>query len=202
MLDLDTWLPEVRLRVFMLAAFVVIGLLAAADIVADAGEGAKTLHIILEGIVVIVSLFSALAITLRLIKEAGDSRRVIREMSEELQHNREQAAQWRNETQSLLRGLGASINKQFERWRLSPGEKEIALFLLKGLSHKEVASLRGVSEATARQQAGAVYKKAGLSGRHDLAAFFLEELALPIEEDRAGSTKQRSEVAHVDFTGT
>ena len=57
------------------------------------------------------------------------------------------------------------------------------MFLLKGLSHKEVAYARGVSEATARQQAGAVYKKAGLLGRHDLAAFFLEELALPLDDE-------------------
>ncbi|MFA9470423.1 MAG: hypothetical protein ACERNK_07620 [Deltaproteobacteria bacterium] len=46
---------------------------------------------------------------------------------------------------------------------------------------KEVASVRSVSDATARQQVRAVYKKAGLSGRHDLAAFFLEDLMLPAE---------------------
>ncbi len=39
--------------------------------------------------------------------------------------------------------------------------------------------LRGISEATTRQQARAVYRKAGVAGRNDLAAFFLEDLALP-----------------------
>ncbi len=39
---------------------------------------------------------------------------------------------------------------------------------------------RDVTEATARQQARSVYRKAGLTGRHDLAAFFLEDLLLPI----------------------
>jgi DNA-binding CsgD family transcriptional regulator len=39
--------------------------------------------------------------------------------------------------------------------------------------------MRGISEATARQQARAVYRKAGVGGRNDLAAFFLEDLALP-----------------------
>ena len=38
------------------------------------------------------------------------------------------------------------------------------------------ATVRSVSVATARQQATAVYRKAGLGGRHDLAAFFLEDL--------------------------
>jgi DNA-binding CsgD family transcriptional regulator len=40
---------------------------------------------------------------------------------------------------------------------------------LKGLSRKEVAELRSVGETTVRQQARAIYKKAGLEGRHDLA---------------------------------
>lgn len=62
------------------------------------------------------------------------------------------------------------------RWELSPAEKEVALLLLKGLSHKEIAEVRGTSEATVRQQSRALYKKAGLTGRHDLAAFFLEDL--------------------------
>jgi hypothetical protein len=42
-----------------------------------------------------------------------------------------------------------------------------------------VPSIRAVSEATARQQAAAVYRKAGVAGRHDLAAFFLEDLLAP-----------------------
>ncbi len=52
---------------------------------------------------------------------------------------------------------------------------------MKGLSHKEIAAARDITEATARQQARAVYKKSGLTGRHDLAAFFLEDLLLPRE---------------------
>jgi DNA-binding CsgD family transcriptional regulator len=90
-----------------------------------------------------------------------------------------EAARWRDEARDLLNGLGAAFDRQFERWALSPAEKEVALLLLKGLSHKELAEVRSITEATARQQARAVYKKAGLSGRHDLAAFFLEDLLLP-----------------------
>jgi len=51
--------------------------------------------------------------------------------------------------------------------------------LLKGLSHREIADIRGVSERTVRQQSRALYRKAGLSGRADLAAYFLEDLLLP-----------------------
>lgn len=75
-----------------------------------------------------------------------------------------------------------AIDRQFERWGLFAAEREVALLLLKGLSHKEVASARETSERTVRQQALAVYRKAGLSGRAELAAFFLEDLLLPAPE--------------------
>lgn len=64
------------------------------------------------------------------------------------------------------------------RWTSSPtpAEKDIALLLLEGLSRKEIAGLRATSETTVRQQSRAIYEKAGLGGRADLAAFFLEDL--------------------------
>lgn len=55
----------------------------------------------------------------------------------------------------------------------------MALLLLKGFSHKEVAGLRGPAERTVRQQALAVYRKSNLNGRASLAAYFLEDLLLP-----------------------
>lgn len=183
MLDINKLLFGQRFRLILLTAFVFIGILAAIDIIADIQEGTELIHIIIEGFVFIIAIFSALVISLRLYKEAKNSRRLLEEMSLELQKNRDEAKEWKNETQVLLQGLGVSINKQFERWELTPTEKEIGLFLLKGLSHKEVAYIRGVSEATARQQARSIYKKAGLNGRHDLSAFFLEDLALPITKE-------------------
>jgi len=86
---------------------------------------------------------------------------------------------WRAEAEEALRGLGAAIDRQFERWGLSPAEREVALHLLKGLSLKDAALERKTSERTVRQQALAVYRKAGLAGRAELAAFFLEDLLLP-----------------------
>jgi DNA-binding CsgD family transcriptional regulator len=78
-----------------------------------------------------------------------------------------------------LEGLGAYISAQFDDWRLTPAEKDVALMLLKGFSMKEIANLRGISERTARQQATTVYGKAGLTGRAALSAYFLEDLLLP-----------------------
>lgn len=86
---------------------------------------------------------------------------------------------WRTDARQALAGLGAAIERQFERWQLTDAERSVALLLLKGLSLEEIAAARGTSERTARQQSLAVYKKAGLGGRAELSAFFLEDLWLP-----------------------
>jgi DNA-binding NarL/FixJ family response regulator len=41
---------------------------------------------------------------------------------------------------------------------------------------------RATSETTIRQQALAIYRKAGVRNRSDLSAFFLEDLLLPAAE--------------------
>jgi DNA-binding CsgD family transcriptional regulator len=93
----------------------------------------------------------------------------------------EDARRWNREAQQALAGLGAAIDRQFDRWALTPAEREVALLQLKGLRHQAIADLRQTSERTVRKQALAIYRKSGLSGRSDLAAFFLEDLLLPKE---------------------
>ncbi len=68
------------------------------------------------------------------------------------------------------------IDEQFNQWAFSRGEKEIALLLIKGLSMKEIADIRGSNENTVRQQASQIYKKSRLGGRMELSAFFLDDL--------------------------
>lgn len=99
----------------------------------------------------------------------------------DLEIARIQGQRWRSEARSHLDGLGRAINEQFSRWNLTEAEREVALLLLKGLSIKEIASVRATSERTIREQARSIYTKAGLTGRAALSAFFLEDLLAPIE---------------------
>lgn len=89
------------------------------------------------------------------------------------------AQRYRAEARAALAGLGDAIDAQFERWVLTPAEREVGLLLLKGLSHRDVANVRDTSESTIRQQALAIYRKSGLRSRSELSAFFLEDLLLP-----------------------
>jgi len=83
--------------------------------------------------------------------------------------------------EKALSDIQSHIQQEFERWNLTLAEKEIALLLLKGLRLKDIAESRGTSERTVRQQAQAVYKKAGLDGRFELAAYFIEDVIQSME---------------------
>ncbi len=99
----------------------------------------------------------------------------------DLQMARAEGAAWRDRAQTYLSGLGEEIEKQFEQWTLTLAEREVGLLMLKGFSHREVAGLRGTTEATVRHQARAVYQKSGMPGRSSFCAYFLEDL-LPARE--------------------
>ncbi len=175
---------ERRLLIGVLLTFLAVALLAALDIDADLREGTALTHVAAEGGVLLLALLGSVLMTRRLVLTMRHASAVQKEalaLAGELEVTRAEASRWKSEARDLVRGLAEAIDQQFERWRLTAAEKEVALLLLKGLSHKEIAAVRSVTEATARQQARAVYKKSGLSGRHDLAAFFLEDLMLPMQ---------------------
>ena len=101
---------------------------------------------------------------------------------------RVEGQRWREEMAAHVQELGAAMRRQFASWRLTAAEQDVALLLLKGFSHKEIARLRHTGEATIRQQAASLYQKAGLGGRAALAAYFLDDLLAdaPPEAPRSG----------------
>lgn len=161
--------------------FTLMAVLAGIDLISDLRDRTTPAHVLLELLVVAIGFVAAGAIALRLRRSA----RHAQTLHEQLRVSQQEAARWRSDAADLIAGLSAAIDTQLARWNLSPAEREIALLLLKGLSHKEIAEIRSVSETTVRQQARSLYRKAGLSGRNDLAAFFLEDLLEPREPETA-----------------
>jgi DNA-binding CsgD family transcriptional regulator len=158
--------------------FGAIAVLIAFDLMVDYGEGAGWVHIAIELVVLLAAAGGIGLLTWRLGGVTTD-----------LAEARAAAARWRAESRDLIAGLSIAIEAQFRRWELSKAEGEVALLLLKGMSHKEIARMRDTSERTVREQARAVYRKSALSGRAGLSAFFLEDLLLP----RAASPTDRPE---------
>lgn len=173
---------ELRENLAILAVLSILAVSLGIDLFLDLGRRTSVFHVLIEGAAIIAAAVGSVLGARRLrtaVREAQDLRDQARTLSSTLDHTRHEAERWRREASAMVSGLGVAIEQQFERWGLSAAEKEIALLLLKGLEHKEIAELRNVSETTVRQQARSLYRKGGLSGRHDLAAFFLEDLLAP-----------------------
>ncbi len=105
-----------------------------------------------------------------------------------------EGANWRRLAESYVNGLGAAISTQFEDWKFTPSESDIAMLMLKGFSHNEIASLRATSVATVRQQASMIYRKSGLTSRRELTAFFLEDLTPALDK----TTMQKENIVRFD----
>ena len=56
------------------------------------------------------------------------------------------------------------VQDRFADWALTPAERDVALFALKGMSLSEIAALRDTSEGTVKAQTNAIYRKAGVTG--------------------------------------
>ncbi len=70
----------------------------------------------------------------------------------------------------------AVVDDRFAEWALTPAERDVALFALKGLSLSEIADLRDTSEGTVKAQTNAIYRKAGVTGRPQLLSLFIDDL--------------------------
>ena len=151
-----------------MALFLVIALLIGWDLIEDYSGGADWSHIGIEFLVLLAATFGIAYLWHQLNRTQQGLGVALAD-----------AEQWRNENRQLMQGLGVAIQTQFGRWKASNAEAEVGMLLLKGLSHKEIAVVRGTSERTAREQARALYRKAAISGRSALSSFFLEDLLPP-----------------------
>ncbi len=159
-------------RRFLASVMIAIVFFVGVDLLNDSIEGVKFSHLLLE---LTVALSAGGGFMVLMKDSFRKSHQLVRSREKILESERE-VERWRLESQKYIEGLSAAIDSQLSRWSLSPSEKEIALLILKGLSLKEIAVLRNTAEKTVRAQSVSIYSKSGLSGRSELAAFFLEDL--------------------------
>jgi DNA-binding CsgD family transcriptional regulator len=164
--------------VILILAVVAVGALV--DVALDAPESWLTLHVLLE---LGLAGFSVAMIIL-LASRWRRTRQSLLHAERRLELGRAEREEWRLRAQNALDSLATAIDQQLQGWQLTPAERNVAFGLLRGFSHKRIAALTGRSERTVRQHAIAVYQKAGVAGRAELAAYFLEDL-LPAGSEAA-----------------
>lgn len=171
-----------RMRPLLSAVLLLIVVSGTVDLVLDAPRDWRSFHVVYELALIVGAALATVALWARWAR----AERSLSRTREALDERRAERDAWRASAERALRGLGAAIDDQLVRWGLTPAEREVALQMLKGKSHKAIAYETGRSERTIRQHAVAIYQKSGLAGRAELAAFFLEDLALPRgSEERA-----------------
>lgn len=151
-----------RRQIAALSIFLVVQTLGTVffvgDVIGDLRADPLSIHFIFEAVVIAALVLGILFGTFAL-------RRTI-----ELLRAQDQAL-------AVARGaLSDVIDRQFQTWALTPAERDVGFLALKGLDVAEIAELRGAAQGTVRAQLTRIYSKAGVSGRAQFAAFFVEDL--------------------------
>ncbi|MCC7052248.1 MAG: hypothetical protein IT355_03210 [Gemmatimonadaceae bacterium] len=173
----DTLQGPLPLAIVGFLVIVVIG--GVTDLIMDEPASLWSFHVLFESLMVAISLgfaiylyrsWHAASTRLRTTRES------LRASERALEARQAERDAWRRSAEQALAGLSLAIDAQFDVWGLTRAEREVALLLLKGAGHKQAAAHLDRSERTVRQHAVEVYRKAGLQGRAELAAFFLADL--------------------------
>ncbi len=170
-------MTDVQARLFKIIAFIAfvgICIFATLDIITDIREGVSVKHLTHE---IGLWLLSLVGIILQ-FKIISSQNKKIQRYTKELNEVAKEKEIFRSKIGQFSGEFMRLIDEQFNQWMLTPGEKDVGLLLIKGLSMKEIAELRHTNEATVRQQASSIYRKSGLGGRQELAAFFLDDLLI------------------------
>lgn len=163
---------------FLFGVFAILVLISSGtDVIEEIMQGEPLQEMIDDVIVLLLGILVVWQISRDLLnqKKSMDS------LEQQLQSAKGQLARQDKDSTQLASQYRQVMQRQFERWKLTPSEEDVSLCLLKGLSFREIAAVRDTGERTVRQQAAAVYRKAGLSGRHELAAWFFEDMLIASE---------------------
>ncbi len=158
-------------ELFFLLAFLFIAVLDTFDFVRDLQQDVSDRHLIEEGLVIFVSLCAVGYLLMNLRAQS----RLMKALVQELHQSNDRLRSTNLRLAGARAAYGKVIKEQFDEWKLTHSEQEVALLLLKGLSFREIAGVRHTKEKTVRQQASEIYGKAGVNGRHAFSAWFFED---------------------------
>lgn len=151
----------------------------------------RVLDLLVDAVHILLTIAASVGVALlvlRMNSQHDETMTLIRDLA----IARNEGEKWRSDVQDSIAGIRAAMTRQFADWQMTDAEQEVGLLILKGLSHKEIARLRGTAAATVRQQAQAVYQKSGLPGKLAFSAYFLEDLfALETPAGADGSPADR-----------
>lgn len=89
----------------------------------------------------------------------------------------------------LREDFDAFAHRQFEHWKLSGAERDVALLAVRGLCIAEIANARNTREGTVKAQLSRIFGKVDVSNRAEFVAKVLDEfLGATCEEAARGAS--------------
>jgi DNA-binding CsgD family transcriptional regulator len=155
----------------IIAVLVIIMLLNGMDVFVDINLDVPIWHVLGESAIVIISGIAAVFLIYDLRLRSVS----LNHLASQLKEADSQIHSLSGKIETERKHYGQVIQSQFNDWGLTLGEQQVAILILKGLSLKEIATVRETKEPTVRQQASSLYAKSKLVGRHELSAWFLED---------------------------
>lgn len=161
-------------KLFILSLFIAFSILITIDIYSVYFSGVQ-FHQYLKWVE--FAIFSiGLTAFIYILKNAEFERKLKHRYESEILKIKEENKDLQSRLHSFKADFETLIHSHFSVWNLTDAEKVVGLCLLQGLGMKEISEMRNVSERTIRNQCHSIYSKAELTGKHELAAYFLKEL--------------------------
>lgn len=159
-----------------LAISILLVFFAAVDIVHEIRIASSYEYVLVETLVFFLGFLINLYFVHQTVLAFHDLKHQHQSVSVGFELSQKELSELKAEQAKVREGLYNLIEEQLKKWSLSRSEIEISFLILKGLSNKEIAEVRDTTESTVRLQCSAIYKKSSLSGRSELAAYFMEDM--------------------------
>ena len=149
---------------------------------ATEGDEIRLLDFIADALVLALLILTAVVASLAAI-EVREERADRLAMLTDLERAKREGAEWRRRAERQLDQYREAVVEQFDEWEATEAERDVGQLILRGLTHKEIGRLRKTSEATVRQQAQSLYRKANMPNKGAFSAYFLDDVLYPPERE-------------------
>lgn len=139
------------------------------------GENIRLADFLVDAIALTVLVATAVVASMAAI-DIRQERAERLSMLSDLERAKQEGAEWRKRAERQLDQYRQAVVEQFDEWEATDAERDVGQLILRGLSHKEIARLRNTSEATVRQQAQSLYRKANMPNKGAFSAYFLDDV--------------------------
>lgn len=163
---------SIKFSLFFLCLLVMAGF----DIWFDFQNGIPVRYLLFETSIFFVCLVGFNFFLTKSLEGHSQQKQLIRSLKNQVDEKNSRLSTLNQKVLSYKEAFSNEIEQTFKQWKLTRAESEIAGLLLKGLSLKEIASIRTSNENTVRSQCTSIYKKSNLSNRSQLSSYFLDDL--------------------------